>query len=438
MLTLAGFSLIQTLQQYFPSLLTGGLIIGVGAAIGIYLSRGSRRPKPDLRIDSEDSTSSRLLASVTGEQRGRAEEEAVLAITRSDMKYLVEYRPIGRTVAPVATKQLIDFDPLKRDRILRRLDDLTATANTIAQIARGTFQESRSSGATSASTMSELKSLGGVIFDYFLSANVADMIMKGNGHHLVIETNDTEIPWELMYDGSDFLATKHYSGRTLVVETEGPQVPSQPSRTELRTALIIDPTESLPAARSEAELARVLKAFGTVDVYQGKKIDSLEGMRILGRGGYDIIHYAGHAEFNTEQPTRSSLSFADGTLTAGEMRRVIEKSRSRPRLVFVNACTSATESSDTEIEYLGSKIGGLGSVFLKAGVLGYIGAVWSIFDQSAQFLASEFYSRALAGDTVGKALTQARVSTRLKYPNDLSWASFVLYGHPSVKILNGN
>ena len=122
-------------------------------------------------------------------------------------------------------------------------------------------------------------------------------------------------------------------------------------------------------------------------------------------------------------------------MTAGEIKRIIDKSVSKPKLIFVNACTSARESGEMEVEYQGHKISGLASLFLKAGALGYVGTTWTTFDRPAQFLASEFYDGILSGEAVGVALTEARRKTFEAHPNDLSWASFVLYGDPSARIV---
>lgn len=369
---------------------------------------------------------------------------SVLAITRSDSKYLIEYRPNGRLSQPLATKQLLEYDPSKRLRILKKLEDLTTTANLLTQLTREKRSEQDASPLVTGreglgntwtikpeAILADLTDLGGVIFDYFLSTSVAETILHSSSRYLVIETNDVEVPWELMYDGSDFLATKHYVGRALVVETGVQKQEFQQTRRRPKAALIADPSETLPSAIEEVSLAGKLRQFCDVDVYQGKAIDTVEAIKVFGRGGYDLIHFAGHAEFDSVSPERSSLLFADGKLTAFEIKRIIEKSPSKPALVFVNACASAKEKTDSGIDYLGDRIGGLASPFLKAGVLCYIGATWPIYDRSARFFSSEFYSSALSGDAVGLALTRARRETLREYPNDLSWASFVLYGDPA-------
>jgi CHAT domain-containing protein len=237
-----------------------------------------------------------------------------------------------------------------------------------------------------------------------------------------------------MYDGTNFLCMKYYVGRALVVETDSELSTTRLSReteNKLRIALVIDPTETLPAAAKEAQLKEALERLGRVDVYRGKSVDMLSGMRLFGQG-YDIIHFAGHAEFDADNPNESSLGFADGKLKAYHIKEMIEKSGVIPRLVFVNACTSARESVETELDYHGYKIRGLASLFLHAGVSGYVGTTWTIFDESAQFLAAEFYAGILGGEPIGMALTEARRKTFERYPDDLSWASFVLYGDPGA------
>ena len=364
--------------------------------------------------------------------QSETEGASIFSITRTGPTYLVEYRPAGKKTIPLTTRRRVLLDDTMRRGILTKLNELTKRANVLLLITRG-----KSVGEVGAplNPFQTLKDLGKVISDYFLFASAIKTIRESKSQNLILETDDTEIPWELMYDGSDFLCMKHYVGRALVVEMDAEVMTPRPREVKkgLRIALVIDPTETLPAAAKEVKLAETLGKLGEVDIYQGKSVDMLRGMQLFSQG-YDIIHFAGHAEFDADNPNESSLGFADGKLKAYHIKEMIEKSEVIPRLIFVNACTSARESVETELDYHGYKIKGLASLFLHAGVSGYIGTTWTIFDESAQFLAAEFYERILKGEPVGMALTEARRRTFDNYPEDLSWAAFVLYGNPGAHL----
>jgi hypothetical protein len=399
-----------------------------------YQEAAATSPGPALDRDTHHTTTAPF-TTLAG-RKSDVESASILSITKTAPTYLVEYRQAGQKTVPLTVRRRVLFDDSMRSGVMAKLNALTRRANVLLLVSRGkTVTETISPPLDPLQT---LKDLGKVMSDYFLSANAIKTIRDSRDQNLIIETNDTEIPWELMYDGADFLSMRYYVGRTLVVDSEGEwrNRPLPKKTSKLRIALVIDPTETLPAAVKELGLAEALRQVGEVDVYQGRSVDMLKGMNLFSQG-YDIIHFAGHADFDPDNPNESSLGFADGKLKAYHIKEMIEKSETVPRLIFVNACTSARESAETELDYHGYKIKGLASLFLQSGVSAYVGTTWTIFDESAQLLATEFYGRVLRGEPVGMALTGARRVTFEKYPDDLSWASFVLYGDPGARLFDG-
>jgi CHAT domain-containing protein len=153
---------------------------------------------------------------------------------------------------------------------------------------------------------------------------------------------------------------------------------------------------------------------------------------LLSLKDYAIVHFAGHASYNSSNPDESCLHFADGEIKAFEINRfVAERS---PSLVFLNACWSAEEMRNSES--FSPMMRGLGRTFLYSGVTTFLGYLVPVPDDSATRFAISFYDALVQGQTVGEASRRARILCRdSKVPNDLTWSAAVLYGDPSIRVV---
>jgi CHAT domain-containing protein len=48
----------------------------------------------------------------------------------------------------------------------------------------------------------------------------------------------------------------------------------------------------------------------------------------------------------------------------------------------------------------------------------------------------EFYTKVLEGHMIGEAMRQARCQIREKYPTQITWAAFILYGDPTFRLVD--
>jgi CHAT domain-containing protein len=224
-----------------------------------------------------------------------------------------------------------------------------------------------------------------------------------------------------------------------------PRIPEQPVRAgeKLRFLLIYaDPTGNLPAAGGEVEAIRDgLKAVWedqiSIDILNREEAQGRKLNQVLRAGTYDVIHYAGHAAYDEEEPDLSGLLLHDQEVFfAQKIRRLLE---GRP-LVFLNACQSgrtANEERPQVVEhYLQKPAEGLASSFIYGGALGCIGALWPIYDRPAAEFAVEFYSKVLEGYMIGEAMRRARIRIKEAYPTQITWAAFVLYGDPTFRLVD--
>jgi hypothetical protein len=102
----------------------------------------------------------------------------------------------------------------------------------------------------------ELQRIGGLIFSHLLTEPVRRRLRASDSGNLYLRLDEqlVHLPWELCYDGRDFLATKFRVGRQVITGYPIPETVSAPLTPEvLKILLIADPTESLPEASHEAE-----------------------------------------------------------------------------------------------------------------------------------------------------------------------------------------
>jgi len=146
---------------------------------------------------------------------------------------------------------------------------------------------------------------------------------------------------------------------------------------------------------------------------------------------YDIVHYAGHADYHSEDPSNSGWLLTDGRLRAGEIS-AMGGLDPMPSLIFSNACQSG-QSGDWQIqEGYEQKVFGLANAFLLSGVQHYIGTFWEILDEPSLYFAKSCYARVAQGERVGEALRRAREDLVEKYGEEtIVWASYMLYGDPT-------
>lgn len=279
--------------------------------------------------------------------------------------------------------------------------------------------------------------------------------LSNNPCSLTITTDDLELPWELMYDesleesdsekGLGFLCLQRPIAR-MPMGRAFPRLRPVTRHDKLRFLLIYaDPEGNLSAAEREIDKIKSALEPGS-RTYDGDNIEvtTLRREEVTGEklnkalleADYDVIHFAGHAYFSEEDPGLSGL-----VLDKKErfLSQKIERFVEGQPLVFLNACqTGRTANADAPQsvgEYFWKPAEGLASAFLYGGALGCVGSLWPVYDDPAAEFAIEFYNQALQGQALGEAMRLARRTTRERHPDSITWASFVLYGDPTYRLV---
>lgn len=315
----------------------------------------------------------------------------------------------------------------------------------------------------------EVTRFGSLLHRLVVPRDFADVLERAAAMVVEVDRPMSTVNWEMLtVDPNsgvplDCLALKYPFARQLRTEYSPPPSGEPVSSGGLRALVIGDPGdpeegEHLPGAREEAQCVDALLRKLGVDVTLrlGAPIQDgrgpvsgvepasrLEILELLQTQRFDILHYAGHGDFQDDEGVRSGWLFKEGMLTAAELETV----DSPPRLVVANACLSARTSTRLRSgERVAPEYGDAGLLpslvdeFLRRGVRDYIGTAWEVNDEGAIRFATSLYrslklSKRGAGQTLGDALLQARrdlFKEAQRYGT--LWAAYQYYGDPTVEL----
>jgi len=279
-----------------------------------------------------------------------------------------------------------------------------------------------------------LKKSGQLLWEGLLSRPVRDKLKATALRDLVLFLDERliHIPWELLYDGRDFLCLKYNVGRLVKTKTQTWVAPSSRSSSRFKMLILANPTDDLRFAYLEGVgIKNQFERMGTqirID-FKSTRVDTLYVKKNI--CDYDIVHFAGHGEHDPLQPQKSGWVMADGRFTAQDILAAAE-TLVLPSLVFSNACYSAQVSwRPLEADYQ-MKAYSLASAFLFAGVRHYLGTICGIEDDASLVFAREFYAQLLQGRPLGECVRMGRLKLVKEHGIfHICWAYFLLYGDPS-------
>jgi CHAT domain-containing protein len=265
-----------------------------------------------------------------------------------------------------------------------------------------------------------------------LPSRAQEFLRKHHNRPIQFVTNKSEIPWELLHDGQDYLCLSRPFARK-------PQEVSEPRALKPlpksdRTALIVgNPTGDLPGAEQEAQdIASLLKTKGwDVELLLTKNATSTKFALSIQNRRYRLIHFAGHGAFGREGgKIKSRLSFSDGDLLDEDLERQLKS----PAFIFLSAC-QAGQSTSQEVThgFRGNFTEGMAVSALRGGATHCLGPMWLIGDSLAHNFALAFYRYMIRKETLGESVRLARLDVKDKSPD--FWAAWVLYGDPCKPLI---
>ena len=301
----------------------------------------------------------------------------------------------------------------------------------------------------------DLQTLGDMLLTLIFPQKVYSQLQTQD-LYLEIGTDEDllNLPWELMFDGTDFLCLKNFVGRFVNLSTPRVLSAARPANVygvdvEKLNVLVISVPKPPPrkekgggtteyaeleGARAETEaIQETLLKFPQVDavVLADATLDDV--WKQLKSKQFHIIHFNGHASSNPNDAKSSGIVLQDRLLTTGLLTNVFGKNPAV--FCFLNACETTKMPADVRGAWKRQhKLYALASALLETGAY-LLGSSWKVEDQTAANFAKDFYDCFLQGNSLGYAVREARRAVRdPNDPNNLGWASYTLYGDPRLYI----
>lgn len=142
-------------------------------------------------------------------------------------------------------------------------------------------------------------------------------------------------------------------------------------------------------------------------------------------GNYPVVHFAGHAVFNPDEPLASGLVLSDGTiLTAASILQANSLRTSCGKLLVLSACQTGVN-----LVTAGGEILGLARALMYAGMPNLVLSLWEVADRSTANLMQDFHSFWSAGKvSIAEALRQAQCKALKEGQPIHAWAPFIHMG----------
>ena len=235
------------------------------------------------------------------------------------------------------------------------------------------------------------------------------------------------VPWEFMFDTSDFIAT---SPDTPVVRTLDVAQPPLPLKVELPLRILVvscqpTDTEAINAGLERANLEPALKPLAdrnavVVDWLEHATLSALNEK--LYSGEYHVLHFIGHGGF-VKGMGEGALVFEDDhgmtDVVGADRFAAIVRARSSIRLVVLNSCEGARGSVDDPFS-------GVAASLIERRLPAVIGMQFEISDAAAIRFAKYFYAVLAEGQPVDRAVTEARLAM-FAGREDVEWGTPVLF-----------
>jgi CHAT domain-containing protein len=197
--------------------------------------------------------------------------------------------------------------------------------------------------------------------------------------------------------------------RSITVSSSvGAAAVAQPTATSL---LIAGPD----LEHSECEIDRIAEVIGDAVVLDARSASVAQVIAAMCEA--DIVHFACHGTFRSDNPLFSSLHLADGDLTIFEL----EQCTSLPHTMVLSACNAGQSAV-----LRGGALLGFASALMQLGLANVVAPLTAVNDEHSVDVMVEFHRRLRQGDDAAGAL--AAVSANADGLLDPTAAAFSCFG----------
>ena len=245
------------------------------------------------------------------------------------------------------------------------------------------------------------------------------------------------VPWELFYDGRQFLCQRFSMGRLVRTRQAVGERRTRVLARPLKMLVLADPEGDLKGAYDEGTKIRdtmdLNKDLVNTTLRSGSITPDFIREKIR---NFDLVHFAGHSDYDPQHVGESGWRLTGGSLKGSDIRKMAGAG-AMPALIFSNACQSARTEEWGLRKSFQEEIFGLANVFLLSGVKHFVGTFWEILDEPSSRFAAEFYRYFMSGMTMGEAVREARHALIRQYGEEnIVWASYLLYGDPTSNYMD--
>lgn len=247
-----------------------------------------------------------------------------------------------------------------------------------------------------------------------------------------IITDEAYIPWELLKPFKLANGTRTdcpFWGETFSIGRWDPARPIPQPLMVTHSSVVVpdypDARMKLPYAQHEIE---TLVTICGAEAVSGRRADVVG---LLQRGGWQMVHFACHGEYDKENPDLSKLLMEDSPLLAATIAAAATGVAGDRPFVFLNACAVGQQGITL------THLGGWAEVFCANGFSGFVGPLWEVDDEVAYTASGLFYKSLRAGATLGEALQNVRqqwkgASGDVRF--NPTWLAYSLHSDPMLKV----
>jgi hypothetical protein len=273
------------------------------------------------------------------------------------------------------------------------------------------------------------------LFELLLPYELKDGTQDETHLVLLLDDHTAQYPWELLADRSPGSVKDPFAVRAGVIRQL--RTRQHEFRAEVRVpldrfALVVgDPPSRLAELKSaQAEASEVASALeaGGYSPHLHLRPSGWVVVRELFARDYQILHLAGHGEYNASHPEASGMVIGENLfLTAAELGQL----RAVPPFVFLNCCHLGTiDAAAAAAQEYPRLAASLANELIRIGVRALVVAGWAVEDAVARTFARRLYEALLAGQRFGQAVLLARQAAYRERPEGNTWGAYQCYGDP--------
>ena len=245
---------------------------------------------------------------------------------------------------------------------------------------------------------------------------------------IVIYSDEPWIPWEIcfMYSEEEDITTGMFLCETFEISRWISGSHSPVAEINLESAAFVIPESNLVCPPEEKN--QITSLFNTKNVHSTEVTASYNKVReSFLAGNYNVWHFSGHGTDSegTNSDHYKILLNNGSSISPNDITGLKNIGKGKP-IIFFNAC----QASRPGLGLTG--LSGWPKQFIDNNVAAFIGAYWSVNDETAFKFAVKFYELLVSGETIAASLKKARLN--IKDDGNPTWLAYTLYADPFAKI----